>query len=93
MEIRGSSLNRPGATQGTRLDLSGGQAKVSTGPAPAGAGGLRAIIRQLIELPDVDLSRVQDMRDALASGRFVIDDEKVADGVIEYEKAMIHLGR
>lgn len=46
---------------------------------------LRAIERSVSQLPQVDLDKVNPVKDALASGRYHIDYEKVADRVVQFE--------
>ena len=77
--LKGDSSRRAaGGTAGT------GDQVTLTGTAAR----LRAIEQQLARVPVVDLERVQSMQDAIKSGEYRVDPQRVADKMIELEAAL-----
>lgn len=73
-------------------------AKSAAGPAaPAGAqvqlsslaGRLQEVEVMLANVPVADPARVAEIRQAISEGRFRVDSEKVADGLIESVRQML----
>lgn len=90
MKITSSPLKTPAARNvaGSRVD-GVNQANVpSSGASSAGKGtvGLSAAARHLAGLQggegDINVARVNEIRDALASGQLKIDPSRIADGLI-----------
>ncbi|MBB5213401.1 flagellar biosynthesis anti-sigma factor FlgM [Parapusillimonas granuli] len=89
MKITPPSIKSPvaGPVAGTRTD-SGTSAYASSASGAAGrsAVDLSAAARNLSSLEnsqnDVNVAKVQEIRDALASGRLVIDPSRIADGLL-----------
>lgn len=72
----------------------------SGGPSASGAAGdkvelssLSAAMQQaetaMAEVPMVDQSKVDEIKQAMSEGRFKVDAEKVADGLIESVRQML----
>lgn len=49
---------------------------------------LAALERALADVPEVDMKRVAEMRDAIESGRYAVDARKLADKLVELEQAL-----
>lgn len=49
---------------------------------------LAALERALADVPEVDMQRVAEMRDAIESGRYAVDARKLADKLVELEQAL-----
>jgi negative regulator of flagellin synthesis FlgM len=90
LKITATSLNSPiaGATAGSRTDAAAGSS-VSVAAGPAGSKGtvdLSAAARHLSSLEnsdnDINVERVNQIRDAIASGQLKIDPSRIADGLI-----------
>jgi negative regulator of flagellin synthesis FlgM len=73
-------------------------AKVGNKPAAEAANGgvtlselatrLRALETQLAAIPTIDRARVEEIRQAIASGQYTINPENIADGLIDSANAM-----
>ncbi|MGB3291161.1 MAG: flagellar biosynthesis anti-sigma factor FlgM [Burkholderiaceae bacterium] len=87
MKITPSSLKGPAASPvaGPRADVAGASAP-STSAANSGKVDLSAAARHLSNLQgsdkDVNVARVQEIRDAIASGQLKIDPSRIADGLL-----------
>ena len=90
MKITATSLNSPiaGTAAGSRTDAAAGSS-VSVSAGTAGAKGtvdLSAAARHLSSLEssdnDINVERVNQIRDAIASGQLKIDPSRIADGLI-----------
>jgi negative regulator of flagellin synthesis FlgM len=89
LKITPPSIKSPSASPlaGARTD-SGASAYVSSSNAGSGKGAvdLSAAARNLSSLEnsqnDINLARVQEIRDALASGQLKIDPSRIADGLL-----------
>ncbi|NGM87556.1 flagellar biosynthesis anti-sigma factor FlgM [Parapusillimonas sp. SGNA-6] len=90
MKITTSSIKSPAASTvaGARAD---GVAAVSTPAQNAAASGKSSVdlspaARHLASLQssdnDINVARVQEIRDALASGQLKIDPSRIADGLL-----------
>lgn len=71
----------PGAAAGTSPDA---QVTVSSV-----GSHLQEIEAALANVPVVDSARVQEIKNAISEGRFQVDAEKVADGLIESVRMML----
>jgi negative regulator of flagellin synthesis FlgM len=49
---------------------------------------LRALETQLASIPTVDRARVEEIKQAIASGHYTINPENIADGLIDSATAM-----
>ncbi len=74
---------RPAAT-GTRAGSSAGQS------ATVIAAGLHAVVGAE---PAFDAQRVAEIRQAISEGRFMVNPERVADGLINSVREMLNQGR
>ena len=93
----GSSRTRPADSQtAQRVDA---DKKSSSVPNSVNSGGdkvsltktaarLKDIEQKLSEMPPVDNNRVNEMKTALANGKYNIDAEKVADKMMHFEAAL-----
>ncbi len=100
IEINGFSPRRTQTSSDRRVrSLKGdGGSRTAAGGVTAGDGDqvtltgtaarLRAIEQQLARVPVVDLERVQSMQDAIKSGEYRVDPQRVADKMIELEAAL-----
>ena len=70
---------------GTRTDMTGANVS-STSTANSGKVDLSAAARHLSNLQgsdnDINVARVQEIRDAIASGQLKIDPSRIADGLL-----------
>lgn len=46
---------------------------------------LKALEHQLAQQPEIDRNRVNDMQDAISSGKYKVDPERVADKMMSFE--------
>ncbi len=87
MKITTPSLKGPAASPlaGTRTDVTGANVS-SSGTANSGKVDLSAAARHLSNLQgsdnDINVARVQEIRDAIASGQLKIDPSRIADGLL-----------
>ncbi len=72
----GSAAASGGEQSADKLDL--------TGRAQA----LRALEKELSKTPEFDASRVQEMKDALAGGRFEVNAERIAEKLLAMESQL-----
>ena len=97
-EVNGSTGGAvPGLTPGSgRIDRPSGTGTEAAGRAARGgeAVSLTPQAARLLELeravaasPDVDLERVEKLRQAVASGTYEIDYAKLADKLVQFEAA------
>ncbi len=49
---------------------------------------LRALETQLADIPTVDRARVEEIKQAIASGQYTINPENIADGLIDSANAV-----
>lgn len=74
------------------------------GNAPADAGktavtlsqraaDLQQLEAQLAAIPVVDRARVENIKQAIASGQYTINAENIADGLIDSVKEMLHVAK
>ncbi|NYT87073.1 flagellar biosynthesis anti-sigma factor FlgM [Pollutimonas harenae] len=89
MKITSSPLNTPtGPVAGTRSDGVNNTNVPASGSAASGKPSvdLSSAARHLSSLEnadnDVDVARVQELRDAIASGQLKIDPSRIADGLL-----------
>jgi negative regulator of flagellin synthesis FlgM len=74
-------------------------AKVENKPASEAANGgvtlsdlstqLRALETQLAAIPTIDRARVEEIKQAIASGQYTINPENIADGLIDSATEML----
>lgn len=89
MKITSPSLKNPSSAPvaGTRTDVSNANVS-SPGAAASGKSSvdLSAAARHLSSLEnadnDINVARVQELRDAIASGQLKIDASRIADGLL-----------
>jgi negative regulator of flagellin synthesis FlgM len=92
-----SSTSRPstsGAETGsTRAALSQTYGGVATGGSSSAQVDLSPMSRKLVDLQsgagDIDIAKVQAIRDAIAAGQLKIDPTKIADGLIASAKELL----
>ena len=88
MKITSPSLKSPaaGPLAGTRGDLQSAGANSNTAASGKSAVDLSPAARHLSSLSDsagdINTVRVQELRDALASGQLKIDPSRIADGLL-----------
>lgn len=90
LKITSPSIKSPAASPlaGARTDSGAGAYASSASSAAGGKGAvdLSAAARNLSSLEnsqnDVNVARVQEIRDALASGQLKIDPSRIADGLL-----------
>ena len=79
-------------------DESGGGSTAPTAPAPAPtdtvsitqSGLLMSRLEEVVHgTPIVDANRVSAIKDALASGSYEIDDQRVADQILRFERNLL----
>ncbi|GAB4175090.1 MAG: hypothetical protein OHK0026_03860 [Rhodocyclaceae bacterium] len=73
----GKAAARPAASSGAKVDIS------------SLAGRMQEVEAMLANLPVADPVRVAEIRQAISEGRFRVDAEKVADGLIESVRQML----
>jgi negative regulator of flagellin synthesis FlgM len=49
---------------------------------------LAALERAIAALPEVDMARVEELRDAIASGRYAVDAERIASRLLDLEQEL-----
>jgi negative regulator of flagellin synthesis FlgM len=67
----------------------GGADQVSLTPT---ARILRDLETRIADLPEVDRDRVRDIKEAIASGRYEIDADRVAARLMDMERALKDIG-
>ncbi|NYT26267.1 flagellar biosynthesis anti-sigma factor FlgM [Alcaligenaceae bacterium] len=79
------------ATRGNRA--AGGEAAAAGGGDKAAAVDLSAAARHLAGLQnganDIDMAKVQELRDAIASGNLKIDTSRIADSLIASARELL----
>ena len=96
--------NRPVAAVGAGRSPQRTQDPVSGGPGPgvksnpmkdvqvSGAANALASIEQgLLEMPEVDDAKVEDIRMQIETGVYRIKPEAIADGLIQFENALANV--
>lgn len=88
---------RSGATQGVERNeprADGKQQPTAAGESndtvqiSSQAVDLQALEKQINDLPDVDSTRVSELRDQIANGEFEIDGARVADKILSFESQL-----
>lgn len=74
---KSAAASTAGATSSSAVELSSVASK------------LQEVERALANVPVVDADRVAEIKQAIAEGRFKVDADKVADGLIESVKQML----
>ncbi|MGC3964790.1 MAG: flagellar biosynthesis anti-sigma factor FlgM [Rhodocyclaceae bacterium] len=74
---REAAAPAPAASAGTTVQLS------------SLSGNLAKIEATIGQTPEVDSARVSEIKQAISEGRFSVDSEKVADGLIESVRQML----
>jgi negative regulator of flagellin synthesis FlgM len=88
LKIYPSPLKNPlaGSIAPTRAESVGGSSASAPGVSSSSAVDLSAAARQLSNLQnsdnDINVERVNQLRDAIASGQLKIDPSRIADGLI-----------
>lgn len=80
----GESRSRPGKSATPASAASGEKVELSSL-----AGRMQEVEAALANVPVADASRIAEIKQAMAEGRFQVDASKVADGLIESVKQMI----
>jgi negative regulator of flagellin synthesis FlgM len=86
---------------GVQPKASAGKGRTSeAGKSPAGvqdnvdltaqANLMRSLESALADLPDTDLNKVEEVRQAIAEGRFKVDEEVVAEKLVEDTMEDLH---
>lgn len=81
---------------GKGADKSGGVAKPASSPASGTSDNvhlssqLQALAGQMASDGVFDVNKVSEIKAAIAGGRFQVDPEKVADGLLDTVKDLIH---
>jgi negative regulator of flagellin synthesis FlgM len=90
-----AGTRRSEAAKPTRAE-SGSGSTAPTAPAPADtvsitqSGLLMSKLEEVVHgTPVVDANRVSAIKDALASGSYEIDDQRVADQILRFERNML----
>jgi negative regulator of flagellin synthesis FlgM len=88
--------NRPVQVGGDRPLDRGGAARQPDKPAETSSNvqltdsalRLAALERALADVPEIDMQRVAELRDAIESGSYAVDARKLADKLLELEQAL-----
>ena len=81
--------NRPAqAKAGTRPDAE--QTDVILSPR---ANQLKELETQLAAIPVVDRAKVENIKQAIASGQYTVNPENVAQGLVDSVKEMLHVAK
>lgn len=81
--------NRPAqAKAGARPD--GEQTDVTLSPR---ANQLKELETRLAAIPVVDRAKVENIKQAIASGQYTVNPENVAQGLIDSVKEMLHVAK
>jgi negative regulator of flagellin synthesis FlgM len=54
---------------------------------------LAALERAIANAPDVDMARVQELRDAIASGRYAVDADRIVTRLLDLERELAAAAR
>lgn len=98
MKIDDAAKKSPGLgvvanqTRTSRSSEKGGVAKTATDTVSLSSQS-QALAGASTDTAVFDVSRVQEIKDAIASGRFQVDAGKVADGLIDTVKDLIRPAR
>ncbi len=57
------------------------------------AAELKALETQLAAIPVVDRSKVESIKQAIASGQYTVNPDNVAQGLVDSVKEMLHVAR
>lgn len=82
--IDAGAVERPSSAKAT--NNLGAPNNVGEGPGLVSEG--RAAARRMAAEPPVDSARVSELRDAIASGRYRIDAERIADAMLRSEPGL-----
>ena len=99
IEINGHSPSQTGATRSQATPPAAEQRQTAGSESPASGSGdqvsltgtaalLQALDGRIQESSGIDTRRVQEIRQALAEGRYHIDPERVAEKMIAFERAL-----
>lgn len=80
----GESRQRPGKSSAPPAEASGDKVALSSL-----ASRMQEVEAALANVPVADASRIAEIKQAMAEGRFQVDASKVADGLIESVRQMI----
>lgn len=77
---------RPGATPAAGAGVSAGASQVQLSPQATALLGAESVLN---ETAVVDTKRVAEIKQAIAEGRFSINPEKIADGLLDNVRQML----
>jgi negative regulator of flagellin synthesis FlgM len=85
------SGTQSGAGNGVGESNSGSQGKTTSGQTDAvsisaRASDLKTLENNIKSLPDVDASRVSELREKINAGQYQIDSSRVADKILAFER-------
>jgi negative regulator of flagellin synthesis FlgM len=81
---------RHASSKGTAPAASGPQTEVTLS---ARAAELKQLEARLAAIPVVDRARVEDIKEAIASGQYQVKPENIAAGLLDSVKEMLHVAK
>lgn len=91
-----SGGREPVEPNGLRLEVAGADRPSGKKPAGGTAANMpalvsegRAAVRRMAAEPPVDSARVSELREAIASGRYRVDPERIADAMLRSEPGLL----
>ena len=88
----GTPSTPSGAARARPSQAGAAPAQASNGPAPATAAtlsGAQTVDSILASTPVVDADRVAEIKRAIAEGRFQVNPERIADGLLQSVRDML----
>lgn len=76
--------NQPAGNQATQ----GGQARQDEVSISSRAADLQSLERRIQQLPDVDMSRVEQLRERINNGEYQVDARRLADRIADFEQTL-----
>lgn len=83
---RAQTATKTGGAQGS-------SAGASTGSTEATLSGLQGLSSAMATSPTVDMARVAEIKQAIAEGRFQVNAERIADGLLQSVQDMLSASR
>lgn len=94
-----STPNSPSGTARARAGQGGAASAVPASPAGAGQtteatlSGAQSVESVLASTPTVDANRVAEIKRAISEGRFQVNPDRIADGLLQSVRDMLATGR
>lgn len=88
-----SSPSGAARTRSSQAGAASAPAKPASQPTEATLSGAQSVDSVLASTPIVDTERVAEIKRAIAEGRFQVNPERIADGLLQSVRDMLATGR